>query len=73
VAQRYGIDPAKVLAWIRSGELRAMNAATTRNGRPRYLIDEADLAAFELARSTTPTPKPQRRRRQAGGDVIQFF
>jgi hypothetical protein len=73
VAQRFGIDPAKVLAWIRSGELRAMNAATTRSGRPRYLIDEADLAAFEMARSTTPAPKVQRKRRQPRGDVIEFF
>ena len=73
VAQRYGVDPAKILTWIRAGELRAMNAATTRGGRPRYLIDEADLADFELGRSATPPPKPQRKRRETDADVIEFF
>ena len=28
-AEGLGVDPAKVLAWIKSGELRAINVATT--------------------------------------------
>lgn len=66
VAELWGISPDKILAWIRSGELRAIDASTTRGGRPRYLIDVGDLAAFERSRSTTPVPasKPAKRRRQ---------
>jgi predicted site-specific integrase-resolvase len=70
VARLWGIATEKVLAWIRSGELRAVNAATTLGGRPRYLIDVDDLAAFERSRATTVTPptKPAKRR----GDVPKY-
>ncbi len=64
LAKRWGIDPAKIIAWIHSGELRAINASTRRDGRPRYLIDVADIAAFEATRDASPTPRPIRRRRQ---------
>jgi hypothetical protein len=61
------------MTWIRSGELRAVNAATHAGGRPRYLIDLADIAAFEAARSASPAPKPTRRRRSKPGDTVEFF
>ena len=51
LAAEWGIDPAKVLRWIRAGELRAIDVSTVRGGRPRFLIDRADIAAFEAARS----------------------
>ena len=72
VARRYGVDPAKVLGWIRRGELRALNVATHTGGRPRYRISPADLAVFEAARAAGPAPKVTRRRRKDAG-VIQFF
>jgi excisionase family DNA binding protein len=72
VARLWGVSPDKVLGWIRSGELRAVNGATSAKGRPRWLIDRADLAAFEAARSARPTP-PAPRRRKATAGVIEFF
>jgi hypothetical protein len=72
VAARYGISPDKVLGWIKAGELRAFNAATRAQGRPRWLIDVADLLAFEQARSAIPAPR-KARRRQAPAGVIEFF
>jgi len=71
LARRYGCKPTKVLGWIQSGELRAIDAATVRGGRPRYLIDEKDIEAFEVARAVTP-PRPivQRRRKTA---LKEFF
>jgi len=72
LAKLWGIDVQKVLHWIRSGELRAINAATDRNGRPRYLIDISDIAIFETARAVTP-PTPRARRRRTDPDVIEFF
>lgn len=65
VARQFGCKVEKVHAWIRSGELRAMNGAIRRDsGKPRFLIDVADLESFELARAVVPAPKPARRSRR---------
>jgi helix-turn-helix protein len=72
IAERYGISSEKVIVWIKAGELRAFNAAMSATGRPRWLIDEADLTAFEQRRSAQPS-KPAARRRKAAAGVIEFF
>ena len=54
VARLWGIDRQKVLAWIASGELRAINANTHSGRRPRFLVDIDDLKAFEAARAVRP-------------------
>lgn len=66
IARLWGITPDKVLCWIRSGELRAIDASTSQGERPRYLVDIDDLATFELSRSTAPKAeaKPARRSRK---------
>jgi hypothetical protein len=51
LARQWGISPDKVLAWIRSGELRAVKISTNRGSRPRYLIDAKEIEAFEARRS----------------------
>ena len=62
LAKLWGVDPAKIHQWIRSGELRAIDVSSTRGGRPRYLIDVADVAAFEAGREVRPpSPVPRRR------------
>ena len=66
LAREWGIATDKVLNWIRSGELRAVNAATKRNGVPRYLIDRDDIAAFERARAAAPSPSPNSAAAPAG-------
>ena len=71
-ARRYGVSADKVVGWIRSGELRAINLATRRNGRPRWRIGHADLLAFEDRRAAIPAA-PQPRRRRTPKDVIQYF
>lgn len=73
VAELYGVSVDVVLTWIKNGELRATNAARRASGgKPRWKISPADLAAFELARSNTPTPKPQRRRRRTDRPTKQY-
>ncbi len=72
LAASWGIDVAKILTWIKSGELRAINASTDRNGRARYLIDQADIAVFEASRTVQP-PAPRCRRRRKDPQVIEFF
>ncbi len=70
-AKRLGVSPDKVISWIRSGQLRAMDGSTVPGGRPRYLIDEADIQAFEQSRAVTP-PNKRIRRRQAHRTVKDF-
>lgn len=60
-ARILGVNPDKVLNWIRSGELRASNLAKRQGGRPKYRIAEEDLQAFKNRRAVQPRTKPQRR------------
>lgn len=73
VAERFGVSADKVLAWVRSGELRAIDAATRKGERPRYLIDESDLAEFERSRAVVPpTPVARAPRRRDLPEVPQY-
>lgn len=66
VASLYGVEPAKVIAWIRSGELPAINLATRADAkRPRYRIREADLDVFEQVRLAKRPPRSTRRPRRS--------
>jgi hypothetical protein len=71
IAEQWGISPEKVIAWIRRGELRAINVAERRSGRPRYVVDIDDLEAFEGSRMVSPPARTVRRRRAA--KVFEFF
>jgi excisionase family DNA binding protein len=71
VARRLRVNPDKVLRWIRSGELRAVNLAAGPAGRPRWRVDAADLAVFDARRSARPAPAARRRKRPA--EVIEYF
>jgi hypothetical protein len=73
IARAWGISVAKVLAWIKAGELLAVNAATRATGRPRYLVDVEDLADFAARRSTVSPPLPKSHRRRQPAEVIEFF
>lgn len=73
LAERLRIDPGKVIAWIRAGELRAANVATSRGGRPRWRISELDLETFLASRAAIPRQKTQRRKRTPSGNIIPFF
>jgi hypothetical protein len=72
VARRYRVGPDKVRSWIRSGQLVAVNTATTLIGKPRWVITPEALAEFEKARGGGPAPRPQRRRRWAT-EQIDFY
>lgn len=73
VAAELSIRRATVLAWIRSGELGAINLADRVTGRTRWRIPRETLERFlEARRAKPPVPRPARRRRPPA-DVIQFF
>jgi excisionase family DNA binding protein len=73
VADHLRVSSDKVLAWIRSGELRAINVAQKLGGRPRYRITADDYAAFVNHRTVVPDVKPLRRRARRDRDVTQYF
>ena len=73
VAAAWGVSPEKILTLIRSGELPAINSAVRLGGRPRFLIDHADIVLFERRRAVVPQAKPAKRPRADTGKVIQFF
>lgn len=67
LACQYGVSREKIIAWIESGELRAINLSTRPSDQPRWAIDLDDLAEFERRRQAVPpTPKPQRQKRRTG-------
>ena len=74
VARRFAVSCDKVLRFIASGELRAVNLASKGSNRPRWKISEAALADFERARSAAPPPaQTPRRQRATDSECIHFF
>jgi hypothetical protein len=72
LARRYGVKAERVIGWIRSGELRAIDLASKGSTRPRFRIDPKDIELFELRRSVQPAVKTMRRKRTPT-DVTAFF
>lgn len=75
VAEYFGVNTAKIHGAIQRGELPAINIAEPGCTRPRYLIHEDDIAAFEKSRRVIPggetTTQKLRRKSQSG--VKEFF
>jgi Helix-turn-helix domain len=68
-----GVDPAKVVGWVKSGELPAIDISDGR-GKPRFLIDRKDIAEFEQRRLFQAAPKSAPRRRpSAQSGVKEYF
>lgn len=75
IARSRGLKPQKVLAWVKSGELRACNMVQNTASRARWKVHRDDLAVFDLKRSnraSIPVSRPRRVTRSANG-VIEFF
>jgi hypothetical protein len=71
-AKQRRIDVHKVLAFIKTDQLKAVNFATTTGGPPRYRISPEAIALFEASRSTAPQPRITRTRRK-NPNVTEFF
>ncbi len=71
VARRYRVSPDRVRAWIRRGELAALNTADVRSRKPRLVVMPEALERFERGRVATAPPAPPKRKRQPGR--IDFF
>lgn len=55
IASELGVQPPKIIGWIHSGELHAVNVANRGSKRPRWRISRESLAAFLMARSAIGT------------------
>ena len=75
LARIKGIESEKILAWIRSGELRAINLAFNPRGqRARWRIKVSDWLAFEERRAAkSPTKVSRRPRSTSTRHVTEFF
>ena len=72
LARRWRVSADKVLRFIATGELRAVNLSTHLSGRPRWWISAEAVSEFESRRAATPVRQTPRRRRQPE-EVIQYF
>ena len=72
LAKLWGVKTQKVLGFIRSGQLVAINLGEGKL-RPRWKIAPSAIEQFEAARTSRPAVKPAARRRRADPSVIQFF
>jgi hypothetical protein len=57
------VSPDKIRTWSKSGELKAINVAAARCGRPQYIILPHHLEEFERGRRAAEPAKVARRKR----------
>ena len=63
VADQLRIDPDRVVAWIKAGQLVAVNIGD--GAKPRFRVSPGSLADFlEHRRPNPPTPRPRARQRR---------
>src|SRR4051812_25423763 len=75
VARLRKLRVGKVLTWIRTGELQAVNCAERAGARPRWRISAVALAEFDTARSNRARllPRVPRTPKRRLAEVTQFF
>jgi hypothetical protein len=73
---QWGKKPATIIALIKAGELRAIDASLG-SGKPRFLIDLDDIAAFERRRQVGAprerAPKQRRSKEQLPAGFVEYF
>jgi len=53
IAERYEVGVGRVIDWIKSGRLRAVNVSVSvRSKKPQYRVSAAALEQFEQSRTT---------------------
>jgi hypothetical protein len=74
IAERNRVDVQRVLSWIHSGDLRALDLSSRRGGRPRWAVRLSDLIEFEQSRLFQPAPtQTPRRRRRTDSAITEYF
>ncbi len=74
IASRLGLSkPDPVFRWIATGELKALNVATNKSGRPTWRIRPDDFQHFLDGRTAVPAPVRPTRRGQRRPEVTAYF
>jgi hypothetical protein len=72
VAKRLRVNADKVRAWIKCGKLDAINTASAKCGKPRWVVTPEALARFEASQKPEAPPIPAPRcKRQRG--MVDYF
>ena len=71
ICNRFNVNEHTVLAWVHSGELKAVNVGVSpARKKPRWRVTEEALKKFEELRAATPpAPRPQRRRKTSNASI----
>ncbi len=75
IAERFAVDRDVVVAWIKTGQLAAVDVSRAKRTLPRWRITPEALREFELSRSSVKPAKPQRAQRRAKrpADFVEYF
>jgi excisionase family DNA binding protein len=74
IAQQCGVSVRTVRAWIRAGELKAVNMSRTPGSRkPRWRVTQAALDAFLALRTSRPSAPAPRSRRKTAAEDFSFY
>ena len=65
------VSPDRVRAWIKAGELGAIDVARHRCGRPRYIVLPHHLSEWERRRAAAVAPRPTWQRRRQG--IVDYY
>jgi hypothetical protein len=71
LCKRWRIGADKVRAFLRRGELVAINVAASLSAKPQWRITPESVERFENRRTSAPAPKPPPRRKRSCG--VDFF
>jgi excisionase family DNA binding protein len=71
LAKLLRVEPPKVIAWIKRGELHAVNVADKNGKRPRWRISPEAFEDFIKPRTSSPPVKATRTKRRVA--YKEFF
>lgn len=72
LCHRWKVGSDKVHAFLRKGELIAVNVAATLSGRPQWRITVESVLQFERRRSSSPVCQHKRRGRRKS-ELIDYY
>lgn len=73
IAEELGVSPDKVLAWIASGQLKAIDVGSKPNARRRrYIISQQSKEEFLQSRIAKPKEAALRPERAANSGTKQY-
>ena len=72
-AGRLGVGIHKILAWIKAGELAAVNVASKCSSRPQWRLPPSAIEAFERNRAAQPPATKTRRLAAKSQDYTKYF